>query len=754
MATESSDGGGGSSGLVPNQLAILVPTFNPAVDSVDTWTQKVELLLAAWPESKLQELATRLVLGCQGTAFQKLQLHRSEVLKNDKKAIQRIVELVGGTWGQVPLEQKFEIAERALYRTQQKGDETADSYLARMDVTWTEMLAKQFSLPELQAYVTLRNSRLGSEDKKRVIVESGNKLEMKKVTAAIRMLGSNFFQEMTGQKRDKALKVYDHLTLAAEEDEDQDLDAYVGVDEGLDEDTLEALAAENDDDAAMVLQFESAVSDLVQNDGELSALFSTYQDARRRLSERVRVRGFWPVSKGFGKKGNYKGKNTMKGKGSSLAQRIANTHCRLCNQKGHWKAECPNRPGNSNATASTVSVPTSFAIVDPVLGTVEDVPVFDHPTLSASSLHEGAATGAKCNQNSNDVLENAESWRRPVNPFSNHLAESIAMSSLVQKMKAHVQRTAQQEAAEETQQFSQMSLAEMGQMQINFGEKYRGQSFEKAFSDAKWTEWFVSTYGQSKKPVHMQYLTFVERTLDNEIQQDRKIKVSEPKCSKSSGLVSPKNVPIATPVSLTEWDALSEEEITPGPGPAGATPQYAKGPVEHATPHERPRECSARDDLPPQGLAGENRELSASGLDESHSMLASEWASNHILRQHEIDVDFEFHVEQQHPQSFMQEYHKWMNIFQKEIQAVRSLNWESCRRPRLDLLEVMCSPQSEMVKQAQLLGARAQRFGLAEGDLRQATSRQKLFMTILLHRPKNLWYSTLQNVVLGAFGMS
>eukprot|EP00435_Cladocopium_sp_Y103_P051644 s1428_g16.t1 len=259
MATESSDGGGGGSGLVPNQLAILVPTFNPAVDSVDTWTQKVELLLAAWPESKLQELATRLVLGCQGTAFQKLQLHRSEVLKNDKKAIQRIVELVGGNWGQVPLEQKFEIAERASHRTLQKGDETADSYLARMDVTWTEMLAKQFTLPELQGYVTLHNSRLGSEDKKRVIVESGvetgNKLEMKKVTAAIRMLGSNFFQEMTGQKRDKALKLYDHLTLAAEEEDDHDYETFVGFDEGLDEDTLEALAADNDDDATMVLQF-------------------------------------------------------------------------------------------------------------------------------------------------------------------------------------------------------------------------------------------------------------------------------------------------------------------------------------------------------------------------------------------------------------------------------------------------------------------------------------------------------------------
>ena len=134
-----------------------------------------------------------------------------------------------------------------------------------MDVTWTEMLTKKFNLAELQAYLTLRNSRLGSEDQKRAVVESGMEsggtLEMKKMTAAIRMLGSNFFQEMTGQKRDKTMKVYYHLTLAADEYDE----SYVGIDEDLDEDTLKALAAGQDDDATMVLQFESAVPDMMQN---------------------------------------------------------------------------------------------------------------------------------------------------------------------------------------------------------------------------------------------------------------------------------------------------------------------------------------------------------------------------------------------------------------------------------------------------------------------------------------------------------
>ena len=38
-----------TSGTVPNQLAILVPSFDPSKDDLQVYTQKVELLLTAWP---------------------------------------------------------------------------------------------------------------------------------------------------------------------------------------------------------------------------------------------------------------------------------------------------------------------------------------------------------------------------------------------------------------------------------------------------------------------------------------------------------------------------------------------------------------------------------------------------------------------------------------------------------------------------------------------------------------------------------
>ena len=394
------------SGPVTTQLAQLVPTFDPSVDNVEIWASKVELLVKAWPTNKFTELATRLVLGCKGTAYQKLRLHQHEILVNDESGVKRIVELVGGSWGQIPLEQKFELAEKALYRSQQRADESSDSYLTRCDVVWSELLAKKVDLNELRAYITLRGSKLGSEDKKRVIVESGAEkgghLEVSKVSAAIRMLGSGFFQDMLGQKRDKNQKTYDHTAFQAEEMTGQDPEeAFWATDDMLDDHVLESLAAEDDEDAALVMQFEDAATELVQSDPELCAYYSSYQDARKRLSEKVRFRGFWSVKKG--EKGVRKGKGKGKSK-SSLARRIANSYCRICLQKGHWKDECPGKgsskggEGTSSAAAPTTFVttempavmsnlPTSDATLSIIQG--ENWVLVSHSSLGKSSYNQG-----------------------------------------------------------------------------------------------------------------------------------------------------------------------------------------------------------------------------------------------------------------------------------------------------------------------------------------------------------------------------
>ena len=386
-STASTDG-------ISNQLAILVPSFDPSVDSVETWASKIELLTKAWPSGKLLELATRIVLNCKGTAYQKLQPHAQEVLVNDQKGIKRIVELVGGAWGQVPLEKTYELIEKAFFRCSQKADELSDSYLSRCDVIWSDLLMRGIDMKQVQAYVILRGSRLTSDDKKRVIVEcraeSSGTLEVKKVSQAIRMLGSGFFQEYTGGHRDKQLKTYDHTAFAIEEVVDEpEAETYWMTEDSLDEEALEILAAQDDEDASMILQFEDAVVENLQQDPELSAYFSTYQEARRRLSEKVKTRGFWPIRKG--EKGKGFGKGKTKGKfPRSLSSRIASSYCRICHKKGHWKNECPDRiRDGSKSSSSATTVPTSFAYASEVPPEIEQIPLMNvEESLSESQSVE------------------------------------------------------------------------------------------------------------------------------------------------------------------------------------------------------------------------------------------------------------------------------------------------------------------------------------------------------------------------------
>lgn len=314
--------------LVPSQLAALVPTYDPSKDDLQVYCQKVELLTATWPEGKYTELATRLILGCQGTAFMKLHLCRDEITKNDRKSIKRIIELLGGQWGAIPLEKKFEAAERALFRCQQKSDESNDSFLARADVLWQELLNQGTKLEELQAYIVLRGSNLGPEDKKKVLINSeaqnSGKLSMKEVSSAIRFLGAGFFHEVTTGKKINKLRTYDSTALIADELEPDEAQTYVLEDEqALEEEFVEALAADGDDDALLVSEFEAAVSDVIQEDGELAAAYTTYTDARKRLAEKFRHRGFFPSSfnnsgKGKGRLGKF---NSKGGKAESFLGR-------------------------------------------------------------------------------------------------------------------------------------------------------------------------------------------------------------------------------------------------------------------------------------------------------------------------------------------------------------------------------------------------------------------------------------------------
>ena len=352
---------------VSNNLTTLVPSFDPSKDDLEQYTQKVELLGEIWPQSKLNELITRLMLNTTGTAFQKLQLNRDKLLTNDKAGIQLLITTLGGQWGKVNLERKYETVEKALFKCVQRQDESNDSFLARCDVNWSELKSKKIDLDEVHAYIILRGSLLSTEDKKRVIVESGadkeGTLTVDKVSKSVRMLGTAFFNEMIGQKKTRG-KIYDSQALVVEDEDENHPESQVfATEEITEEEFYESLLQEADEDAALVADYESAMADAVQSDEDLAAAFTSYSEARKRLSDRFKNRGFWPVgpTKGKGKGYPNKGRGKSFGKfpKKSLQQRILESSCRLCGKKGHWKAECPER---SRGSVSTSAAGTSAAM--------------------------------------------------------------------------------------------------------------------------------------------------------------------------------------------------------------------------------------------------------------------------------------------------------------------------------------------------------------------------------------------------------
>ena len=350
-----------------------IPRFSPGTTDLTEYSQKLEFLAAMWPKELMPQLAPRAALLCEGTAFRKVtRIEPSKLKTSDDSGVKLLVATLGGSWGQTDLEKSYDYFERAIFGTIQKSDETHDSYIARHDVHFDEMIAQGTTLDQIRAYVLLRQSQLSSEDRKRIVVESGGKLEYARVAPAIRLLGSRFFSDLQGQRVGHRNKVYDvHVLEEAllSESEPQPgqqanlASGYAAWDEPDDEIEpayLAAMVAAEDGDALHVQGFEDELEAFMQDTPEMYEALVSYTEARSRLLAKKRSRGFWPVGSGnVGSKGS-QGSSSSKGgrfgkgkhaKGKSgreqLLLRIQRSSCRNCGQRGHWKAECPLRNSQS-----------------------------------------------------------------------------------------------------------------------------------------------------------------------------------------------------------------------------------------------------------------------------------------------------------------------------------------------------------------------------------------------------------------------
>ena len=330
----------------------MIPAFKPGETDINEYSKKLEFISALWPEH-LSLLAPRAAMLCEGSAFKRImRLDTTKLRVNSAEGVKLLVTSLGGIWGRSTLEEKFERFERAIFTTVQRADESHESYLARHDYQFEELLQMNVGFPEIRAYLLLRNSGLGPEDKKKLVVDANGVLQYDSIASALKLLGSRFFHEVQGSKLTSRTKTYD--VNAAFEDENpwtpgqQDEDAVL-LGEAWDENDL--YADDTDPDAVVCMQFEDSIVEALQCDSELAVCYNAYLDARRRLTDRNKNRGFWGNQKGGSKgKGKGKTKNNWKFR-KPLAQRILESERRRCHQKGHWKAECPLLRSSSSAPA-------------------------------------------------------------------------------------------------------------------------------------------------------------------------------------------------------------------------------------------------------------------------------------------------------------------------------------------------------------------------------------------------------------------
>ena len=157
-------------------------------------------------------------------------------------------------------------------------------------------------------------------------------------------------------------------------------------------------------------------------------------------------------------------------------------------------------------------------------------------------------------------------------------------------------------------------------------------------------------------------------------------------------------------------------------------------------PHSRNDQPTARDDrcsAEPSPQCGEraHRDSEPCAADSPSSPL------DHLLNAGDWEYDFDPDHNHQYNMNYIQsKFNNLVSQFTAELNEVST--WDSLRhQPRLQVLEVFCSPESELTRQVNQLGYRASRHGIQEGDLSSKGGRQQLFKTLLESRPQHVWFS-------------
>lgn len=331
-----------------NHIWSILPSFDPSSDDPREYVDKVKFLHAICPVKDRPMLAPRLALLMKGTAWAQMKGAQASKLSDPDKGIEVLLASVA-TWEETAELQTYDKFEKCLYKVSQKSDETTLSYVNRLNVAFQDLGTVEVA--DMKAFILLRQSALSSEDKKKVISMTNGDMTSRKIEGAMRSLAT----KVLNSQADPRKKIYP-VNFAEDDGEEAH---YVGEEEHVDEEMImHTLADQGDEDALTVQDFEEQLMEVCQESPELSLCFSACSDARQRIKDKIRSRGFWPakgMKGGKGKKGAGKGGGKPWRRQQTLADRIASSSCRICGVRGHWKWECPKKGSSTSGSATTAN---------------------------------------------------------------------------------------------------------------------------------------------------------------------------------------------------------------------------------------------------------------------------------------------------------------------------------------------------------------------------------------------------------------
>ena len=301
-------------------------------------------------------------------------------------------------------------------------------------------------------------------------------------------------------------------------------------------------------------------------------------------------------------------------------------------------------------------------------------------------------------------------------------SDAAALSARLARVMGEAKK---EEALDQLEAFKLLSLDEMGQAKIDFGSAHLGRTYSEIWEkEGKYVKWFQASYHSLNKVNHQKFIHYISlRVTYAEHQLGLNSLNLQPSQATSSGS-----------------QEQGQGQADSGSDPAGlgrscrgrilGTSSGDRDPARdlhgdgsHGHPPSDHRRCDAGDHCPPPGF------MSSSWLD------SFEEADIHVSSMCQKDVS------PGKTHSLSHKFHALVQQISKEASLARCDPVISNGCSRLHLLEVFCHEASELTKQVQLLGGRANRFGRAQGDLKTKEGRSVLFQMVWKQRPRHIWFS-------------